>query len=374
MLSKVDLNSFLKFPFLCFKFCFFDLHTTDESATSSQKFVSIAKEVYFFLSSFGMCFCLVLQGMFTVVNWSNFMDASTNIPNVMTGTLIVLKVFAVYKEKNEILKIFEELNKVFDEKSDKNSMEKEGKYLKSYLKMIKVYAGTIICVYLPLLYPLLDFAINGKMKLPVNYWLPFDPFKPVIYVHVTFWIEFFAYNFLVFLLACDSLLYALITVIAMEFDFLSSDLQSLKLPAKHERSKTIKNFVKRHDKLLELADRLQEIFALTFLFSFVVSSLVMCFIAFQLSTVTELSAFGFYIPYFLMIAGQIWLLCLHGQKIIDSSEGVAKAVYNSGWESIGDVKFKKQLLLIMLRAQKPKKLTAMNFGNVSLESFNSVSF
>jgi odorant receptor len=373
MQEKVEFSSFVKFPLLCFKFAIFDVHPINVDATFAQKLDYIARKCYFVLCMLGFCLCFFSMAMFTVANFENFVEASANIPNVMAGLLIFLKAVAVFLEKNEISMIFVELSECCDKHTDEVSQNKMRTYLNRYLRTIKVYAVTMVFVYLPLLIPVFDFMVRGTMKLPINYWLPFNEKQPVIFSSVVLWIEFFSYQMLVFLLACDSLLYAIITVVAMEFDFLSTDLVNLKLTEKHEKQKMIKSLVERHNKLLELSDRLQNIFALTFLCCFVISSLVMCFIAFQLSTATEISAYGFYIPYLLMIVGQIWLLCSHGQKIIDSSQAVSDAVYDCGWENFNDPILTKQLLLMMIRAQKAKKLTAMNFGNVSLESFNSVS-
>lgn len=100
----------------------------------------------------------------------------------------------------------------------------------------------------------------------------------------------------------------------------------------------------------------------------------MCFVAFQLSPArNDFSTYTFYIPYLSMICGQILLLCVFGQNLKDSSEAVADGVYDSGWEDFADNDFKRQLVIIILRAQRPKRLTAMNFAEISLTSFTSVS-
>lgn len=55
-----------------------------------------------------------------------------------------------------------------------------------------------------------------------------------------------------------------------------------------------------------------------------------------------------------------------------SSSSIAEGVYNSNWYN-GQSTIKKQLLLVMLRAQRPQYLTALKFSNVSLMSFTLVT-
>jgi hypothetical protein len=106
---------------------------------------------------------------------------------------------------------------------------------------------------------------------------------------------------------------------------------------------------------------------------FMQSSLVICLVAFQLLTVIEVREILANISLLGTIFNQILMLCAFGQKLINSSIGVSEGVYASEWESINDIRIKKSLLLILLKAQNPKKLTAMNFVDISLEIFTKVT-
>lgn len=78
-------------------------------------------------------------------------------------------------------------------------------------------------------------------------------------------------------------------------------------------------------------------------------------------------------PYLGMVGGQCLLLCFYGQKILDRSGAVADGAFNCGWENFGDVSFNKQLILLIQRSHRTKRLTAMNFADISLATFTSVS-
>lgn len=371
--DEIDFNSFVQFSHFFFKLVFFDFRPINDNASCCEKFVHLLKEIYFRLWSLASCLATISFITFFVVSLDDFVVASASIPNIVTVVMIGLKSVISNSRKADIWQIEEELKVFFDRRVGENAKYKIKRYIVGYHKIMIVYGAIILSVLLPIFVPVFDYIFNGAMDLPVKYWFPFDAYRPTTFPFSLMWMEFIAWNCCVSLLACDSLLYALITIIAMEFDILKDDLLNMKFPPRHERVEMIKSFTERHNKLLELGDKLQNIFSLTFLFSFVISSLVLCFIAFQLSTSKDMSIYSFYVPYLLMIAGQVLLLCFYGQKMVDSSQTVVNGVYNCGWENFGDESFKRQLILIMLRAQRAQKLTAMNFSDVTLESFTAVS-
>ena len=99
----------------------------------------------------------------------------------------------------------------------------------------------------------------------------------------------------------------------------------------------------------------------------------MCAISFHfLFFATDLAMLMFDIAYLITIAFQVWLLCYFGQKLIDSSAAVAEGIYESDWMDIDDDEVKKYVVVIMLRAQRPKKLSAMCYADISLETFTTV--
>lgn len=113
---------------------------------------------------------------------------------------------------------------------------------------------------------------------------------------------------------------------------------------------------------------------LIFLYTFITGSILMCLILFHFLT-TKVTVFTALIDiiYLETIVTQTWLLCFYGQKLIDSSSGVADAIYDSDWTEVDDCYFKKQIVLILIRSQRPKRLSAMGFADISLETFAAVS-
>lgn len=154
--------------------------------------------------------------------------------------------------------------------------------------------------------------------------------------------DWIAVNCVLLSLCTESMLYALITLISMEFDFLKTDLMNLHYFPIHERSRKVNNLIELHNKLLDISDNLQKIYQSSFLMSFVISSALMCFIAFQLSTAgNDISKYAMYVPYFMAMSCQILLLCVFGQKLINASESITEGIYNCHWEEFSDNALKK---------------------------------
>lgn len=369
--DEINFDSFTKLSLFLFQLVLFNFNPRDENANLLTKLKHWARMNYFKLII--VCFTICISSMIKYAhsNLDNFVEASGSVPNVVTVALIALKAVATFMRKEDIWNIFQELKAMSEARVNQNVKYEVKKHLDGYHRIIRIYAGTFVLTFLPIALPFFVYLWSGEMSITVKYWFPIDVFKPKIFLPVLLLVDWMAWNSLVILLATDSLLFSLTTVVAMEFDILKEDLIDLKFVEICERQKQIKVLNDRHNKLFSLADKLEAIYELTFLFSFVISAIIMCFVAFQLSTIGNYSFYG---PYFCMICGQILLLCWFGQKLINTSEAVAEGVYFSGWEDFDEIGIKKQLILIIARAQRPKRLTAMNFAEISLPTFTAVSF
>lgn len=371
--DQIDFDSFVKFSLLMFRVVFFNFRPLNDNATIVMKVKYYAMMTYYGLCMLVFFVAMVQMIVYAITHSDNFVSAASAIPNAVSVLLISNKAFLTFLRKNDIWKIFLELRALFSRTGQENEKRKLKKYLDMYHRIIKVYAGIFVVLYIPVVGAAIPYLINGTMQLTVNYWFPFDAYKFTTFPIALFWADLISGNALILLMAADSLLFAMITVIAMEFDFLKDDMEQLTCAPKEERNKKFVDLVQRHSKLLELSEKLEDIYGLTFLVSFVISSLIMCFVAFQLSIAeTNISAYMFYIPYLGMVGGQILLLCWFGQKLMNSSVAVADGVYDSDWMDVDDSAYKRQLVLVILRSQRTQKLTAMKFADVSLASFTTV--
>lgn len=370
--DQIDFDSFTRFPFLLFKLLSFDFKPLNVELSLMRRRVCQAKQIYVQISLFGIFMAFVSILTYTIVNVDDFVNASSALLESLTTVVIGTKSLITFLHRDEIWSILPEFQKIFERRLGKNKEYQVKKYLDQYYFFIKVYAMTNVFISLPVFYRGIPFFLFGEMELSIKYWFPFDVFTLETYPYYLAWSYWIAWIFLGFGLAADTLLYAFMTTIAMEFDILKIDLTNLGSTTKQELDKNIQDLTDHHNKLIELSEKLQNIYSVTLFGSFAVSAVLICIILFQLLLVND--EYAFYIPFLGLIGGQILFLCNFGQKLIDSSESISEGAYNSNWETFTENGSKKGLILIMLRAQKAQRLTAMKYADISLATFSAVSY
>lgn len=77
------------------------------------------------------------------------------------------------------------------------------------------------------------------------------------------------------------------------------------------------------------------------------------------------------ISYQILMLFQLLTYCGNGNEVILHSGSVSDAVFECNWMVLDDSS-KNEFLLIMMRAQRPIKLTAAKFAFLSLETYMSV--
>ena len=334
--DEINLRSFTQFSKLIFRLIFFYFEPLSENSTLKENFLHFVRKFHVQLFMFCSWIGVALMLTRTVVTIDDFVTSSRSFLDACASSFIAMKMLTSFFRRENFNEFFREIEALIDLHDDQKRKRKVKKYLDNYNWTMQV------------------FAVN--------------------YLYAYAWVVWLGWNDMFALFGTDIMFFALTTVIAMKFDLLVDDIKSL-LSWKTERARNIKLLIDHHNQLLDLSDKLQKIYSTNILSSFVVSSIVIGFTAFQLSTtVNNFDTFAFYAPYMCMMLGHILLLCFYSQKLIDSSESIADGIYNSNWEDIEDNGLKKELTLIILRAQRAKQLTAMNFFGVSRETFTAVSF
>lgn len=320
-----------------------------------------------------LVWCISSFFVYAYTNSDDLITASSSVLDALTTVNMSLKGWIAFCRKKDIMKIYYELQGIFDSHLDKNKKYQIKKYLREYQIATFIYLGSIVMVSLPIGYPIIKFFTQGVLEMSLKWWYPFDVFKRNIFLIHLVYAQWCVCNNLGYALSADSMLYAFIKSISIEFNILKEDLMTIDKTPENERSRKIKTLTSRHNQLLGLCDRFQNIYSISFLVNFAVSSMIMCFVAFRLVTAgADTFIYLFYIPYMCIMSCQILLLCYFGQMLTDGSEAPTKGAYNSNWETFSDNDVKKQFILIMIRSQRAKRLTAMGFTEISLTTFTAV--
>ena len=374
--DEINFDSFIKFTLLIFRMIMFDFKYLDENETLKMK-VNYYTRKFFNMFAIVSCIFSVIQViMFGIFNSENFevvvrsiSDASALFFNVLNGVILFLK-------KEDIRKILEELKILFESRNKENeeSLKMKG-YLDGYNRVMKFFAAIAIYGNLTCGAFWIPYLINGSMYYELNFWFPFDENNEAAFPIIQLWTQWITYLAFSFLLVSSSLLLILLTVISMKCDFLKSSLNFLKLNTKNEVAYKMTYFIDRHNKLFDICEKLKVIFEPILLCNFLISSLILCIVSFQLlTTASDSLTYMIDIVYLALFGSQIWLLCTFGQKLIDSSSAVADEIYGCDWTDLDNNELKKQMIIVMIRAQRPMKLTAIGFADISLETFAAVKY
>lgn len=369
--NEIKFDSFTKFPRIIFQLLFFDFEQLNEEANQLQKLVHFSRKLCSLFFMILLVFCVLSSSAYSFFNLNcSFESVIIALAEILSQLVVLTKAVIAFHYKDDIRKLFEEFEEIFERRVNKDTEYGVGKYLTSYYIYMFVYFVPSMLGGLMMLKLVFSFYIYGEMGSVIKFWYPFDV-NPENYPIILIFNNLAGYSFGNYLTGSDTLLFALLTVAAMEFDILKTDWMNFDYTT--EGSETIKSLIDRQNRLVAIADKCQSIYSMNIFLSFVVSAYSLCSAAFQLIVLRlDFPSFAFYVMYMVMTCAQILYPCIFGQKLIDSSESIADGVYFSKWET-ADNGVKKDLIIVMARAQKPTKLTALGFADMSLTIASAVS-
>ncbi|KAE8573104.1 odorant receptor 4-like [Halyomorpha halys] len=135
----------------------------------------------------------------------------------------------------------------------------------------------------------------------------------------------------------------------------------------------LKYSIRHHQVLFEFRDLLNEVVSLPGLGLFVSFSIMLCMsgFIFTLNEVPLVSKFVFGL-FLLSECAMLFALCYFGEKIIELSEEIGDALYNSDWINYSQV-MKNYMLIIQIRSRCTMRLSLMGFMDVSRNTFSNIS-
>ena len=371
--DEINFQSFTKFSLFCFKLLCFDINPLSDNANWQQKIKFCVKRFGAMFFLFALFLATFSDLGYAIAHSDDLVAASSSILDVFTTAVVGVKGFIAFRRKTDIYSLFQELEDISKRRVNRNKEYEVKKHLDNYHFYMKIYVLSSVMISIPVVLLIVPFLLRGEMGMMVKFWFPFDAFTPQTYPIVIVWSYLIAFSCLTYVMATDSTFYAFLTLVAMELDILKRDLMKFSYAPRHERAELMRDYTDRHNQLLNIADKLQDIYSITIFLNFAISSLNFCFLAFRLIVAeADFSVYFFYIPYLGIICGQIFYLCIFGQKLIDASESIGVGAYFSEWETIDDYALNKQFILIISRAKKPKVLTALGFADMSLTTFTAV--
>ncbi|CAB3237015.1 unnamed protein product [Arctia plantaginis] len=147
-----------------------------------------------------------------------------------------------------------------------------------------------------------------------------------------------------------------------------------KAEIENELQKTLTNCFRQHQLLINCVEKFSRTYSYGFMTQLLSSMAAICVVMVQVSqdassfkSIKLVTSLAFFVAMIIQLAIQ----CFTGNELTLQAERISDAVMQCKWERM-PVRHRRQLLLIMMRAQRPLRLTAAGFTNMDNACFLAI--
>jgi 7tm Odorant receptor len=244
------------------------------------------------------------------------------------------------------------------------------KNLKTFLKLFK--ALMITAQVFETIKIIAGFFLFGKSAV-FDTKLPFDATRNEIFPFVAIWMYLAHLRACILTIILDSMICIMFGTVVAELEIWRIDFKELKTAGSDDqKEKELTELVDRHNRIFGMVKELEVIFSPYFLFGLVFNSVIICLSAFQILVAVDVDKKIVNIFLCVIVLLLEGVICFNGQLLVNACERTQHEIYNCGWENFENIRLKKSILIILIRSQRPAKLTFMGFSDVNMEQFEAV--
>lgn len=361
----IKFEDFFGTSFELFKFVRYDLRTVGSAADHNIKMQIKRNNFIFWLGYWNIFVFTALTEMSLLGDINDTQMFLFGISLLLTYVANQLKVLVMAYNKNSINQLLENL---------KHSYPKSSPSVRNVCRGFKVFQSLFCGMNLTLcgvtLVPLARYFIYGDRTFIV----PFPQFltNEFVYPVALIWSNVLGILGIVVIGSFTLFNSVIIIAVSVEFYTLADRINSMQHLTELKITEEIPKIVKSHTEAFKLVSGLEKVFSVLFFTRFIVSASIIGINLFQLRTTVDIFDNSIFLIYTCFELSQVFLQCYFGQFLIDASSKVVDEICSCGWENWKSVQLKKQLLIVIQRAQKPAYLTIFNFGVISIEQFSRV--
>ena len=338
---------------------------SDEAKTFKGK---VLKYFYFVFVILNLIVVTISQLFFITKNWNQTNEVYKILPTITNNVLLVFKMIMLFKHR----KIVVEVSKWVDAKLiniDQDNFKLASHFKKLHRFRIGYTCFLLIGIFLYITFTFLTFLFYGTERFAFPLSLPFShtDWRPFWCVQLWFLWNFF--NCVVMTYSVNLLVFSIIMTVGNSFNVLATEIEGF---GKKTSIDDIKKFVIRHEDILSICDKLETIYSSTFLATFIQSSVLLTLVIFQLIYTTDDLSYMIFLPILTVACTEVYANFYLGQNLSDSSMLVSEGAYNCEWYCFENLKLRHDVFLIMKRSEKPIKLTALAFTELSNKNFAKV--
>ncbi|KAG5673089.1 hypothetical protein PVAND_003164 [Polypedilum vanderplanki] len=264
------------------------------------------------------------------------------------------KFFLCYWKRQTIMKIIERLDRYFPHSSREQLQFKVSEHHRNLKILHRISLINYVWTWIHFSYmPLLSILFGQGMQLFAPIYFPFDTMQtwlyPIIFI-LQVWNLFFIF---ILSISMDFLFYDLLCVISMEFDVLAQKISQIDPESDENADKKFGEIIDGYNELIDIANELEDNFSPLLLVHIYGGIFMLCVSVFLLFVPMSIYFIMKNVPPICLLLVQLFCICFYGEQLQISSMRVADEAYNCNWYG-KNLKFRKMILLTMLRAQRPQ--------------------
>lgn len=385
-------------------------------------------DLWFWISYVNLTICAIQEFITIIYGFAtqqkNFVENVAMVPLVSYTIIGLQQIINVYKKRQQIIQLVVDLRELFlrhsmddlvrykYEESQKQNRKLQNWYAVSYITLIMTFN------FISIGRSIVNYMADGRwfLELPYAVVYPFNARDQRIFMFAYMQQLWWGFTCIIGVLAINLLLGTITDQLCFEFHALATNLRAMQLKRRNgaENVALIRRLVGQHNDIIRLAEEFGRIISFTLLMNFLLISVVMCTVGFQVIATDSVSESLKFLLFLMVCLLQTLSLSYFGNCIIESvgssaatccgqnlfqnlfyeilllplsttffyivchdngddmqSLSIGDSVYESDWLN-GDLTSKKFLLFIILRSRRPVCLRAESFSIVSLQSFGSV--
>ncbi|CAH1367430.1 unnamed protein product [Tenebrio molitor] len=221
------------------------------------------------------------------------------------------------------------------------------------------------------IHPILDGSFRDG-RLPFSAWYPFEtqktPIYQIVYVYQVLSIVYLVgviYN-------VDTFIALLNAFVGVQCNILCDKLRNLQDTESSAARKELIGCIQLHKEILTFTEKSNRFNERIIFSQFFSSALSTGLTLFQLSVVQRFSGhFYFTIMFESSVFTQIFMYCWFGNEVEIKSNNIPYAAFEADWVN-ADLGFKKDLLFLIVKSQRPIKVSAMNLFYLNLNTLMTI--
>lgn len=254
---------------------------------------SLRIRIFFWLSFLNAAVSLALEFIFlckALGKFEGFLQVTALVPCMCFVVLALNEMMVVSSRRERIIRVLAELEELFPKTVQAQRDQHIQETTKRFNWFLFGFSGSFVALiltfnFIPFTMTLIDYVAHGRWakELPYFLWYPFDAYDNRWFAFCYFHQTWAGFTTVFGILAQVFLIGSSVLQFCFQFERISNALLKYR-PGRALRSKDhqfLHQTVVQHIKILELAHEFADIISETILTNYICSSLVICFVGFQ---------------------------------------------------------------------------------------------